>query len=86
MLLAYKEEQELELYAKNKAEVTFKKIARYSICQKSGQLGPKRKQGEDQVPEGFYHIDRFNPASFYHLSLGINYPNAADQKKVLLKT
>ena len=31
------------------------------------------------MPEGFYHIDRLNPKSSYHLSLGINYPNASDK-------
>jgi murein L,D-transpeptidase YafK len=33
-----------------------------------------------QTPEGFYYIDRFNPYSSFHLSLGINYPNSADRK------
>ncbi|MDQ3844819.1 MAG: energy transducer TonB, partial [Bacteroidota bacterium] len=31
------------------------------------------------VPEGFYYINEFNPNSNYHLSLGINYPNASDK-------
>ncbi|MDR1935412.1 MAG: hypothetical protein LBS49_07510, partial [Candidatus Accumulibacter sp.] len=46
-----------------------------------GKPGPKRRLGDKQVPEGFYHIDRFNPDSDYLLSLGINYPNAADKIK-----
>jgi len=33
------------------------------------------------VPEGFYHINRFNPTSSFYLSLGINYPNLADKRK-----
>ncbi|MCT4622304.1 MAG: L,D-transpeptidase family protein, partial [Schleiferiaceae bacterium] len=45
----------------------------------SGDIGPKRKQGDYQVPEGFYSIDRFNPQSTYHLSLGLNYPNQSDK-------
>ncbi|MBP6411700.1 MAG: L,D-transpeptidase family protein, partial [Pseudarcicella sp.] len=45
----------------------------------SGIIGPKRAEGDLQVPEGFYHIDRFNPLSSFHLSLGINYPNASDK-------
>jgi murein L,D-transpeptidase YafK len=44
-------------------------------------LGPKRKEGDLQVPEGFYYIERFNPLSIFHLSLGINYPNEADKLK-----
>ena len=36
-------------------------------------------EGDYQVPEGFYHINEFNPNSNYHLSLGLNYPNASDK-------
>jgi murein L,D-transpeptidase YafK len=80
LIVAYKSEGIMELYAKNKAQSTYKKIQSYSICASSGNLGPKRKMGDGQVPEGFYHIDRFNPTSNYYLSLGINYPNASDRK------
>jgi len=45
----------------------------------SGTMGPKRMEGDYQVPEGFYHINEFNPNSNYHLSLGLNYPNASDR-------
>ncbi len=55
----------------------------FPILQSSGTLGPKRAQGDGQVPEGFYYIDRFNPWSNFHLSLGIDYPNQSDQ---ILKT
>ncbi len=40
-------------------------------------------QGDGQVPEGFYYIDRFNPYSNFYLSLGINYPNALDKKNAI---
>jgi murein L,D-transpeptidase YafK len=46
----------------------------------SGKLGPKLKAGDNQIPEGFYKIDRYNPQSSYHLSLGLNYPNKLDKK------
>lgn len=36
-------------------------------------------EGDYQVPEGFYYINEFNPRSNYHLSLGLNYPNASDR-------
>ena len=42
-------------------------------------MGPKRMEGDYQVPEGFYYINEFNPNSLYHLSLGLNYPNASDK-------
>ena len=45
----------------------------------SGTMGPKRLQGDYQVPEGFYYINEFNPNSNYHLHLGLNYPNASDK-------
>lgn len=81
ILVAYKDNDLLDVYAKNKQEHAYKKILSYNICSRSGQLGPKRKQGDGQVPEGFYFIDRFNPSSNFYLSLGINYPNDSDKRK-----
>jgi hypothetical protein len=51
----------------------------YKVCALAGTLGPKRMEGDYQVPEGFYYINEFNPRSNYFLSLGINYPNASDK-------
>ena len=73
---AFKSEYQLELWIKK--DTTFYLFRTYPICNWSGDLGPKRKQGDMQVPEGFYVINRFNPNSDYHLSMGINYPNASD--------
>jgi murein L,D-transpeptidase YafK len=81
LLLAYKAEGVLELYAKSSAASRYRKLRDYVICWVPGKPGPKRQSGDGQVPEGFYHIDRFNPRSDYLLSLGINYPNAADRIK-----
>ena len=75
----FKEERILELWARPADKDTFELIKEYPICDLSGELGPKRKQGDLQAPEGFYYIDRFNPASQFHLSLGINYPNESDR-------
>lgn len=41
-------------------------------------VGPKRVEGDGKTPEGRYRIDRRNPNSSFHLSLGISYPNTAD--------
>jgi len=41
-------------------------------------LGTKQVRGDGKTPEGRYFIDRRNPNSNFHLSLGINYPNAQD--------
>lgn len=65
--------------AKGASDVPYKLIREYDVCQTSGQLGPKRKQGDRQIPEGYYHIDRFNPHSAFYLSLGLNYPNRSDR-------
>ncbi|MEO1258991.1 MAG: L,D-transpeptidase family protein [Bacteroidota bacterium] len=78
LIRVFKQEEILEVWAKNKLAEKFKKIAEYPFCKNSGTLGPKRKEGDQQIPEGFYHIDRFNGKSKFYLSLGINYPNAAD--------
>jgi murein L,D-transpeptidase YafK len=59
ILVGCKSEGILELYAKNKSQSTYKKIKSFDVCASSGTLGPKRKKGDGQVPEGFYHIDRF---------------------------
>ncbi|MFA8450489.1 MAG: murein L,D-transpeptidase family protein [Bacteroidales bacterium] len=78
-LRAFKQEKKLELWAKDNDSISFKLIKTYDICSASGNVGPKRKEGDRQVPEGFYHIDRFNPRSRFHLSLGLNYPNTSDK-------
>lgn len=76
---AFKKEQLIEVWAKNKAQTQYIHLHDFDICESSGVLGPKRKQGDGQVPEGFYFIDRFNPSSNFYLSLGLNYPNESDK-------
>ena len=76
---AFKQEHILEIWGKDSLKDTFILLKEYHICRVSGTEGPKRKQGDKQVPEGCYYIDRFNPWSSFHLSLGINYPNASDR-------
>ncbi len=78
-LRVFKQEKLLEVWAKDKSQTQFTLLKTFPICQISGELGPKRKEGDEQVPEGFYRIVTFNPQSRYHLSLGLNYPNRSDQ-------
>lgn len=40
--------------------------------------GDKQRQGDGRTPEGMFRIDRRNPQSAYHLSLGISYPQPED--------
>ena len=78
-LRAFKNEGELELWAAAKDSDSFTLLKTYEICMSSGILGPKRMQGDYQVPEGLYYINRFNPYSNFYLSLGLNYPNESDR-------
>jgi len=83
-LRAFKDEGTLELWAeplKSASNAARVLVRSFPICASSGVLGPKRRSGDGQVPEGFYTIDRFNPRSSYHLSLGIDYPNAVDKTR-----
>ncbi len=77
-LRSFKYDSELEVWVRNDVNDSFKLFKTYKVCALSGSLGPKRMEGDFQVPEGFYHINELKPNSSYHLSLGINYPNASD--------
>lgn len=78
-LRSFKYDSQLEVWVKDKASDPFVHFKTYAICALAGSLGPKRVQGDFQVPEGFYYINEFNPNSNYYLSLGLNYPNASDK-------
>jgi murein L,D-transpeptidase YafK len=75
----FKREQVLELWGRDAKQDALTHVKDYPVCASSGSLGPKRKEGDLQVPEGAYRITLFNPASAYHLSLGLDYPNASDR-------
>jgi murein L,D-transpeptidase YafK len=75
----FKYDGQLEVWVRNDRKEDFKLFKTYKVCALAGSLGPKRMEGDYQVPEGFYFINEFNPRSTYHLSLGLNYPNASDK-------
>ncbi|HEY0866701.1 MAG TPA: L,D-transpeptidase family protein [Fimbriimonas sp.] len=77
-LRAFKRERLLEVWIANRSG-PFRPLATYPIAGLSGGLGPKRKEGDLQVPEGYYRIDAFNPQSRYLLSMRIDYPNRSDR-------
>jgi len=79
LLRAFKREASLELRATAASDQPYVLVHEYRICTSSGVLGPKRRFGDQQVPEGFYELDWFNPQSNFFLSLHINYPNASDR-------
>ena len=76
---SFKYDRQLELWVKGTDKEPYKLFKTYKVCMQSGSMGPKRMEGDYQVPEGFYQINDFNPNSNYHLSLGLNYPNASDK-------
>lgn len=43
--------------------------------------GHKQVEGDGRTPEGAYLIDRKNPNSRFHLSIGISYPNINDIRR-----
>jgi murein L,D-transpeptidase YafK len=75
-----KQPAELELWVEG-AGGAFVKFRTYPICAYSGALGPKLRVGDGQAPEGFYAVPagRMNPASSFHLSFDLGYPNAFDR-------
>lgn len=76
---SFKYDSQLEVWIRNDSKEQFKLFKTYKVCALSGSLGPKRVEGDYQVPEGFYYINEFKPKSEFHLALGLNYPNASDE-------
>jgi murein L,D-transpeptidase YafK len=76
---SFKYDGQLEVWVKNEIKDQFQLFKTYRVCALAGTLGPKRMEGDYQVPEGFYYINVFNPKSNYYLSLGLNYPNVSDK-------
>ncbi len=76
---SFKYDSQMEVWVRSSNDAPFKLFKTYRVCAMAGAIGPKRLEGDYQVPEGFYYINEFNPKSTYHLSLGINYPNASDR-------
>ncbi|HVZ41195.1 MAG TPA: L,D-transpeptidase family protein [Candidatus Kapabacteria bacterium] len=77
MLLAFKHERQLEVWGANAAG-SYALLYRHRVLAASGGPGPKRREGDEQVPEGFYDITELNPNSQFHLSMRVGYPNADD--------
>jgi murein L,D-transpeptidase YafK len=75
---AFKQERELEVWAGARGQ-PLRKVKTFPFCAASGDVGPKRREGDGQVPEGFYTLDQFNPRSQFHLSMRVSYPNDADR-------
>ncbi|CAI0873673.1 peptidoglycan meso-diaminopimelic acid protein amidase [Serratia ficaria] len=77
----FKEERRLELYAKMGNE--FRLVNAFPICNFSGGLGPKRREGDFKSPEGFYSVDarHLKPDSKYYRAINIGFPNDYDRSQ-----
>jgi murein L,D-transpeptidase YafK len=80
MIRVIKSEDLLEVW-KQKRNGRYALLAEYKVCQWSGKIGPKFKEGDRQTPEGFYTVNRhqLNPHSKYYLAFNIGFPNAYDR-------
>src|ERR671913_765290 len=80
LIRIYKKEAELELW-KRSTGGRYVRLKTFPICRWSGQLGPKRKEGDRQTPEGFYAVtaSQMNPNSKHYLSFDTGFPNAYDR-------
>lgn len=80
LVRVFKREAELEVW-KQGADGRYALLKTFPICRWSGQLGPKRKQGDRQSPEGFYNVSRsqMNPNSAHYLAFNLGFPNAYDR-------
>lgn len=78
---AYKRERRLEVFVKGRDDGAFHWFRSYPIAAASGKPGPKLREGDKQVPEGFYLVtpEAMNPDSRFHLSFNIGYPNPFDR-------
>ena len=72
-IVVNKSERKMFLFHKNSV------LKEYDFDLGFAPIGDKFYEGDGRTPEGTYFIDRRNPNSKYHLSIGISYPNARDR-------
>ena len=80
LVRVFKEESELEVWKEDTTGL-YQRLKVYPICRWSGELGPKKVEGDRQAPEGFYSIapGLMNPNSNYYLAINMGFPNAYDK-------
>ncbi|GGM07731.1 murein L,D-transpeptidase family protein [Pseudooceanicola nanhaiensis] len=73
-VLVYKQQRKMYLLHHNQVLET------YDFGLGFSPVGHKQFRNDGKTPEGEYVIDRRNPNSEFHLSIGINYPNRNDRE------
>lgn len=84
VLVGLKRERVIEVWVSGGPsgdDSSYRKLRTYPVHGASGTLGPKLREGDLQVPEGFYAVESLNPNSRFHLSLRLNYPNDFDRQQ-----
>ncbi len=73
---------EIKVFKSSRKLITYhqnRELRRYDVALGFSPVGHKTEEGDGKTPSGRYHIDRKNPYSKFHLSLGISYPNKWDK-------
>ena len=80
LVRVFKEESEVDVWKQDTTGL-YQLLKVYPICRWSGELGPKKAEGDRQAPEGFYSITPglMNPNSSYYLAINMGFPNAFDK-------
>ncbi len=80
LIRAFKQENQMEVWMR-RDNGRYGLFRTYPICNWSGELGPKLREGDKQAPEGFYVVNarQMNPNSSHYLSFNLGYPNAYDK-------
>jgi murein L,D-transpeptidase YafK len=80
LVRVFKEESEVEVWKQDTTGL-YQLLKVFPICRWSGELGPKKVEGDRQAPEGFYTITPglMNPNSNYYLAINMGFPNAYDK-------
>lgn len=76
-VVVFKDERKMHLL--HKEEV----LKSYDMGLGFAPEGHKNFEGDGKTPEGHYVINRRNPNSEFHLSVGISYPNNTDRVRAL---
>ncbi|MBI1302459.1 MAG: L,D-transpeptidase family protein [Phycisphaera sp.] len=61
------------------AGASWRRVAAFPIEAASGVVGPKLREGDQQVPEGIYRVESLHPNSLFHAALRLDYPNEFDR-------
>ncbi|MEZ6019421.1 MAG: L,D-transpeptidase family protein [Planctomycetota bacterium] len=83
-LVAFKRERRLEAWVREGAQADWVRLRDWPVQAASGELGPKLREGDRQVPEGLYRVESLNPNSRFHLALRVSYPSEQDRQRAAI--